>query len=234
MMSAFLLGFATLIIAIWALNRFAQANPAVLSSRLTKSWGYGALIIGAILTLRGGAAIGVPLATFGAWLLGWAGLPGIGQTTTRQMPSPGQTSKVITDHLEMEIDLESGALRGRVIKGLFQGRSIETLRPVEVAHLWADCRFSDSQSARILEAYLDRVHPRWREDMARGEEDMKTSPGGRMRREEALEILGLSEGASDDVIRAAHRDLMKKLHPDVGGSSYLATKINEAKDVLLG
>jgi len=99
--------------------------------------------------------------------------------------------------------------------------------------LWQDCRFSDPQSAQIVAAYLDRLHPTWHEDMAR-QSGQSADGEGRMTREEALEILGLASGASEDDIRRAHRELMMKLHPDRGGSTYLAAKINEAKDVLLG
>ena len=55
-----------------------------------------------------------------------------------------------------------------------------------------------------------------------------------MSRGEALNVLGLQEGASADDIRAAHRKLILQNHPDKGGTDYLASKINEAKDVLLG
>ena len=56
---------------------------------------------------------------------------------------------------------------------------------------------------------------------------------GAMSRAEALTVLGLEEGASDEEIRAAHRRLIQQTHPDKGGTNYLAAKINEAKDVLL-
>ena len=133
----------------------------------------------------------------------------------------------------MELDHDTGEMRGRVLKGLFVDRSIESLTPVDMALLWQDCRNTDPQSAQIIEAYLDRIHPTWREDVARGESKMGSGPGGRMTPKEAFEILGLAPSASEDEIRSAHRDLMLKLHPDRGGSTYLAAKINEAKDVAL-
>jgi len=151
----------------------------------------------------------------------------------RARKSQGQTSRIVTDHLEMELDHDTGEMRGRVLKGLFADRNIESLTPADMALLWQDCRITDPQSAQIIEAYLDRVHATWRDDVARGESKMARGPGGRMTPKEAIEILGLAPGASEDEIRSAHRDLMLKLHPDRGGSTYLAAKINEAKDVAL-
>ncbi len=59
-------------------------------------------------------------------------------------------------------------------------------------------------------------------------------PRGGMTREEALKVLGLKGSANSDEIRLAHKRLIKDFHPDKGGSDYLAAKINEAKDILLG
>ena len=235
-MGYLLFGLAALVIGLWGMDAFTRANPAILAARMKMAGGVAALVLAVLLMVRGVIGPAVLLGAAGLWLLGWkAGTGGSWRGWPGSAPTPsGQTSQVITDHLDMQIDHETGAMSGRVLKGMFQGRSIASLKPVELAHLWADCRFSDPQSARIVEAYLDRVHPTWREDMARGEREMASGPDGRMSREEAFDILGLKPGASADDIRQAHRELMKKMHPDRGGSTYLASKINEAKDVLLG
>lgn len=68
---------------------------------------------------------------------------------------------------------------------------------------------------------------------SRSERARRPRSSGGMSRREALQVLGLDDGASEADIRAAHRRLIRQAHPDTGGTSYLAAKINEAKDVLL-
>ncbi|HEY7085704.1 MAG TPA: DnaJ domain-containing protein [Hyphomicrobiaceae bacterium] len=229
-MQYLLLGMAALLLFLLAARAYTMANPHVLARQLRIGAGVAALAGAGVLVLRGLVGFAISLATLGAWLLwghgGVAGFPG------RTQKASGQTSRVTTEHLEVELDHDSGDIHGRVLKGVFAGRRLEDLTPVELAHLWQDCRFSDPQSAQIVAAYLDRLHPTWREDMAR-QGGQSTAAEGPMTREQALEILGLAPGASEDDIRRAHRELMMKLHPDHGGSTYLAAKINEAKDVLL-
>ncbi len=154
-----------------------------------------------------------------------------------QGPSPGRTSEVETRFLNMTLDHDSAVMRGLVKEGRFRGRVLEDLSLEELVALWAECRSEDPQSAAVLEAYLDRTQGEpWREAAAHSGagEGPRAPPGGAMTRQEAYEILGLAPGAGAAEIHEAHRRLMQKIHPDHGGSNYLAAKINEAKQLLLG
>ncbi len=161
-------------------------------------------------------------------------------------PSPGQSSDVETAYLRMSLDHDTGQLNGTVLQGPFRGRLIEELSLEELLALLRDCRVNDEESAALIESYLDRVHgAEWRGgdggpggahgDARGGARDAAGAPEGRpMTVDEAYEILGVRRGADADEIRDAHRRLMLKIHPDQGGSTYLAAKINQAKEVLLG
>jgi hypothetical protein len=153
-------------------------------------------------------------------------------------PSPGQASEVETRFLRMTLDHDSGVMTGQIKEGRFAGRMLEDLELDDLIALWAECRAEDAQSAAVLEAYLDRTQGEaWREAAARGGAGAgPRAPGaaGAMSREEACEILGLEPGASRKAVHDAHRRLMQKVHPDHGGSNYLAAKINQAKALLLG
>ncbi len=219
-----------LALTMWAVRAYTRASPALMARRLRLGGGVAAGAAAGYLTFRGNFALALPLFSFAGWLVWGNKIPWArGGVAT----APGQTSTVTTDTLDMQLDHSTGEMRGRVLKGFFAGRDLDRMRPVELAHLWQDCRFADPQSASLIEAYLDRLHPTWREDMARAEAESPKGPDGRMARSEALEILGLREGATAEDIREAHKKLMLKLHPDRGGSTYLAAKINEAKDVAL-
>lgn len=233
-MSNIILGLAAIVLGTLLLKAFTRANPQNLARLVQAGVGIILAAIAVFLLVRGQFGGAIFLGSIALALLpnSWRSLlpPGAGGAA----PSTGATSRVTTDHLEMELDLASGRMTGRVIKGFFNGRALESLRPVELAHLWQDCRFTDPQSAQLVEAYLDRVHPTWREDLARAEAEAPKGPDGKMSRADAFDILGLKDGASDAEIRRAHRELMLRHHPDRGGSTYLAARINEAKDVALG
>ncbi len=149
-----------------------------------------------------------------------------------RMPGGSRVSTVSTAFLRMSLDHDSGEMSGTVLSGRYAGMRLEELEKGELLALLRECRAGDEQGARLLEAYLDRLHPSWREAFAGGA-GARAAPGAEMSREEACEVLGLKPAATAEEIREAHRRLMKMVHPDLGGSDYLATKINRARDVLL-
>jgi hypothetical protein len=165
-------------------------------------------------------------------------LPGFEGLFRAPRKSAGQKSGVRTDTIEMVLDHDSGSMEGQCLRGRFAGRALASLREGELLQLLDDIGAADSQGAALLEAYLDRRCKGWRERRpAGGSKEESRQPrdrNGGMDRKEAYDVLGLKPGASEAEIRAAHRRLMMKLHPDQGGSTYLASRINEAKDALLG
>lgn len=153
-------------------------------------------------------------------------------------PSTGHTSDVETAFLHMSLDHDTGTMTATVRRGRYAGLKLEEMNRSDILELLRECRAADEDSARLVEAYLDRAHPDWRDEFAGARAG---SAGGAPRPatgdvsvEEAYSILGLSPGADEAAIKAAHHRLMKQVHPDHGGSDYLASKINRARDVLLG
>lgn len=146
-------------------------------------------------------------------------------------PGHGQRTEVRTAFLQAWIDHGSGDVGGTILTGRFAGRTLDALSDAELVELRGECA-ADADSLRVLEAYLDRrLGPDWRNAQ---QQQPPRGPRTDMTHDEALAVLGLSEGATADEIRAAHRRLIQRMHPDVGGTADLAARINRAKDVLLG
>lgn len=141
-----------------------------------------------------------------------------------------QRSTVSTGVLRMHLEHESGKLSGEVLDGPFKGWLLDDLSREQLGSLASYCRSNDSEALQLLEGYLEQRFPN--EPESERSADAPPEPGG-MTRGEALEVLGLDESADRDAIITAHRKLMQRLHPDRGGSDYLAAKINQAKDLLL-
>ena len=153
---------------------------------------------------------------------------------TSQSPKTGQTSTVETRFLRMSLDHDSGDMDGEVLEGAYEDRLLSQLTLDDLLNLRNECLRKDAESAALLEAYLDRSHSEWREPDIQSNNDTVTPTSDSMTPDEAREILGVDKNAGEQEIIQAHRRLIHKLHPDKGGSDYLAVKINLAKDCLLG
>jgi hypothetical protein len=145
----------------------------------------------------------------------------------------GDISTAESEFLRMRLDHASGEIGGEILKGRYAGKRLSELRPEQLVGLYQDYARQDRESAALLQAYLDRVYGGDWQDF-RDADQPRPASSGKMSAEEARQVLGLDPGASREEIIAAHRRLMQRLHPDRGGSDYLAAKINQAKDALLG
>ena len=153
--------------------------------------------------------------------------------TTLRGGGASPASEAVTPYLRMSLDHDTGTMAGTVLAGRFEGMRLAELTTDNLLDLLRECRAADPEGARLLEAYLDRLHPEWRDGMGAGQSNAPRNHHDDITVEEAYEILGLKPGADEAAIRAAHHRLMMQLHPDHGGTDYLATKINRARDVLL-
>ncbi|TAK49229.1 MAG: molecular chaperone DnaJ [Xanthobacteraceae bacterium] len=224
-------GIIALLLLSLALNAFRAANPHVLARAIKIAGGIISLATATFLGVRGQIAVALPIGLFGLGLLGWVPFSA-GDFFSRAARSSGQASRVRANFVEMTLDHDSGQLSGRFIAGRHAGRSLDEF---DLPALLTALGEIDDDSRALLAGYLDRRFAGWREhaqgDAAGGRG--RPPPGGKMTEEEAYQILGLQTGAGRADITRAHRNLMKKLHPDQGGSTYLAARVNEAKDVLL-
>jgi hypothetical protein len=239
---------------LWFLQWFRTTPPERVAKLLKRGALYGAIGLVVVLALTGrlspvfaALAAAVPFVMRAVSLLrvlpmiqqvlraiGITGLPGAAAGSPGTGAGAGRTSSIRTRFLEMTLDHGSGDMDGLVLEGPYQGRRLSDLALDQLLDLLGRCRREDGQSAAVLEAYLDRTQDDWRERQGEGPAGAQAAAsGGPMSRDEAFAILGLAAGAAQAEIRDAHRRLMQKLHPDRGGSDYLAAKINEAKRLLL-
>lgn len=233
-MQWFLIGLLVFIGVLVAMRRLATTNVADLARNIRRIGGATAIGLGAVLGLTGRGAIGLPLAAFGLMLIFRSFNFGGGVFAGMRPKSSGQRSRVRAARVEMTLDHDSGEMDGVVIGGAQNGRQLSDMSDDELGALWDEFQSQDPRSAQLLAAYLDRTRPEWREgrDTAGGQQRSGAGSAA-LTRDEAYEILGLEPGASAAEIHRAHRALMKKLHPDRGGSTYLAAKVNQAKEMLL-
>jgi hypothetical protein len=237
-MPRLLLLIAVVLVLYILLRRIAAMPPHRRRAEYVKLGLGSALVVTVLLALAGkmhwlGAAItGLLVALRQSIPLLLRFVPLLGSLRGKAANSGPKQSTVSTRILRMHLDHETGALSGEVLEGRYRGWNLDEMNREQLEELLAFCRDEDTESLQLLEGYIEQ---RFGEDTAEagpGDADAQATAGG-MTRQEALDILGLEEGADREAIVAAHRKLMQKLHPDRGGSDYLAAKINQAKDLLL-
>lgn len=241
-MTPLLLGVAVVVAIYFLLKWYSEASVKEIKS--SAKWiGATVLLLGiGVLAVTGrlGAAFGLLMA-FCAWAWRVFHMVNAARQFTGMFRSFGfgrgvgtggsRASQVTSSYLDMSLDLGTGAMDGEVTAGTQKGRRLSQMALADLLALLNEVA-SDPDSARLLEAYLDRSHPDWRESTGAGSSGPPPAAGA-ITREEALRILGLREGADEADVKAAYRRLMGQLHPDRGGSDYLAAKVNQAKDFLL-
>ena len=238
------------LLALTGLYIFIKIRPATLARAIRAFTTTFAALAGTGLLLTG--RFGLALIVFIASIMairalrsgamgGWTG-GGPGGFRTAGGPTAGgpagKTSDIATDMLAMQLDHRTGDLDGEVLKGQFAGRSLASLGFQDLIVLLMDCQRDDPRAVPLLETYLDRHHRDWRDHVG-AESDRQDSESGAAQHDAIMDvatacrILDVSPEADAAEIKAAHRRLMNKVHPDHGGSSYLAAQLNQAKDVLL-
>lgn len=244
LLAPLVIGIALFVAAIAAGRWFVNTNPARLAKLIRSGGSMALVLVGVLLIVRGQIFLGGSLVMAGLGRLaahrpvgGFGGGFGGGWGAGNAQPRPGQQSAVRTARLEATLDHDSGEMEVEVLAGRYEGQRFSELSVEDVINVWDDCA-DCSESRLIVEAYLDRRAPEWREDVEMDGDGGSgrtggAGGGGAMTEKDAYEILGLEPGASEAEIRASHRRLMKQMHPDQGGSTFFAAKLNEAKDILL-
>jgi hypothetical protein len=232
-------GLLVLALLLVAAHYYVNANPARLAQGVRAFVAAFSALAGTGLLFAG--RFGLALITLGATVMAvqamrrHAGSIGSFGGSADGGASRGRSSEVTTDTLRMHLDHATGELEGEVLRGPFAGHLLDSLGLSDLLDLLAHCQREDPRSVPLLETYLDRRHGDWRAHAGAetGQDGGGSAPAGTMDEATALSILDLEPGASDEEIKAAHRRLMTRLHPDHGGSGYLAAQLNQAKDCLL-
>ncbi|HUO53960.1 MAG TPA: molecular chaperone DnaJ [Rhodoblastus sp.] len=231
-----LLGILTLILGVYLLRQLGRASPAHVANNLRAGGGVLAAVAALLVLLRGRLSLALGLGGLSFYL--FAGDRFSWRDLARKAASrSGKTSQIRTAYLEMTLDHLTGEVDGTVLQGAFAGAKLSDLTRQDIERLRADCAAFDPDSVLLLDNYFDR---RFAGGGAAGDRDSNArrreagrGSGGEMSEEEAYQTLGLRPGASAEDIVRAHRTLMKERHPDHGGTTDDAARLNQAKDRLM-
>ncbi len=225
----------SIVFSIWYWRSILNRMPADKRRRFLWASTFWGVLLGSILLVAtgkmhwigAGLAALVPLSKglLGLGLRAWPILRFLGRFKS-------EPSQFRTDNIFVEVNFSNQKVDGEVLKGDLSGRRLSDLTPQELTALADELRAQDRESYLLLQAYMLRAG-------LGGQQHDESSGGnsqqnfGELSENEALEILGLKPGTSDADVISSHRRLIQRLHPDRGGSDYLAAKINAAKDKLI-
>lgn len=222
MLIKLLLGLVLLYFIFKWFHKYQRVNP----KQKKQLWVQGAILLAVAMILLGvvtgrmhwaGAVVAgtLPFLRKGAFLLM--------RLVPLWMQKTGGKAHFTTEYLDLEIDVANKAVRGKVIKGLYEGQNFADLSAEQLAKLAEYYHDRDKKSH-----FFVRAAQKGFQDQTAQQPDLQDPD-----RKEALQILGLNDNPSEDDIITAHRRLINKLHPDRGGSDFLASRVNQARDVLL-
>ena len=220
-------------LALNALRGFSRADPGEVARLLRAGSGWALLVLAALVAVKGRFEFALGFGGLGVWLLA----TGRRRPVVRAPRQPTSAPRVRSAMIEMEMEPRR-RMRGIVLAGPHEGRWLDDLSRAQCLVVYDACLRHDPDGARLLGAYLDGRFPGWRatgdgETDARRTGFNERAASGAMSQDEAYEVLGLQKSASREEVVRAHRTLIKKLHPDQGGSTALAARVNAAKEVLM-
>lgn len=230
------LAFVLLTQILWAKTQPKKSTTIIVA---------GSIVLVLVLLLLSATGRLHPIAAFVAGvfpflrrILGFIGFSPVASMISRffrkNMASPiggaadGPT-ETATGELRMTLDHRTGEIDGTVLHGQFATRQLSSLNEAELVALYSELAEDDSK--RLFESYAAKYHPNLFESASHA--DGRSGDRESMTVSKAREVLGLDENPDRESIISAHRRLMQHLHPDRGGSSYLAAELNEAKKILL-
>jgi hypothetical protein len=249
-MPILLIGFLTLILCVYGLRTLGRASPTDIAERLRQGGGVAAALAAVLLLLRGQLFLATGLGGLSYYIFSgkpfdwrkwiaskeldwrkWVDL-------SRERWQARNKSRARTALLDMTLDLVTGEVDGEVLDGPLTGHKLSDLSQEDCGRFYRFCVGRDLETPRMLETYFDRRFAGWRptnerDPNARDGEGRSGFATYDMTEQEAYEMLGLRSGASTQEIIQAHRSLMKERHPDHGGTTDDAARINQAKDRLL-
>lgn len=217
----------TRIIIIASLILFGVLGTFVLLARIPWFVAAGTMLIPFARVIASLLRLAVSLLFF-KQLLGIVRGIGGNFSAAHAVPPENTDSETQTAEISMKLNHQTGTMTGSVLVGVFEGRELDSLSDEELREVYQTLR--EEESKRLLEAYVARHRPHLNETQNEANEQ---ADGDEMSLKRAADILGVNVDASKDEIVGAHRRLMDKLHPDKGGSSYLASELNAAKKVML-